>query len=109
MNGWKWAILAWGVFLPLVVLFSLEYWLDKRMTRVEDTLRSEDKSLRSEMQGEEQALRGEIVRGFDMIEARLNNTGQPEAKKGDRAVGDVRSALRSAEVNALRQRRLSPR
>jgi hypothetical protein len=68
MNGWKWTILAWGVFLPLVFLFSLEYWLDKRMAKAEDMLRSEDKSLRSEMQGEEQALRGEIVRGFDRIE-----------------------------------------
>ena len=81
MNGWKWAILAWGVFLPLVVLFSLEYWLDKRMTRVEDTLRSEDKSLRSEMQGEEQALRGEIVREFDRIELHFATLKTSETQK----------------------------
>ena len=81
MNGWQWTILAGGVLLPLLIIFSLEYWLDKRITRVEDMLRSEDKSLRSEMQGEEQALRGEIVRGFDRIELHFATLKTSEPKK----------------------------
>ena len=81
MNGWKWAIPVGGVLLPLVIIFSLEYWLDKRITRVEDMLRSEDKSLRSEMQGEEQAIRGEIVRGFDRIELHFATLKTSETKK----------------------------
>jgi hypothetical protein len=81
MNGWQWTILAGGVLLPLLIIFSLEYWLDKRITRVEDMLRSEDKSLRSEMQGEEQAIRGEIVRGFDRIELHFATLKTSETKK----------------------------
>jgi len=81
MNEWRWIIPASGVLVPLVIIFSLEYWMDKRITRVEDMLRTEEKSLRLEVAGEEQALRGEIMRGFDKIESRLDNLGKPEIKK----------------------------
>jgi hypothetical protein len=81
MNGWKWTILTGGVLLPLVIIFSLEYWLDKRITRIEDMLRTEEKSLRSEMQGEEQALRDEIVRGFDRIELHFATVNTSQIKK----------------------------
>ena len=81
MKNWQWTVTASGALFVLIIIVSFEYWLDERITRVEELLRSEDTALRLDVHEEEQALRGEIVRGFDIIEARLNNTGQPETKK----------------------------
>jgi hypothetical protein len=34
MNGWQWTVPASGALLLLIIIFSFEYWLDKRITRV---------------------------------------------------------------------------